>query len=71
MSLAAYFNLWKLGLATGVDAPSEYPGWPEVGIAIIGDFSGIQNFVLRPVPGVGQSHGDCGADPFGSVHTPR
>ena len=27
------------------------PGWPAKGIAIEGDFSGIQRFVFRPVPG--------------------
>jgi CRISPR-associated protein Csm1 len=27
------------------------PPWPSAGIAIEGDFSGIQRFVLRPVPG--------------------
>ena len=27
------------------------PAWPAKGIAIEGDFSGIQRFVLRPVPG--------------------
>jgi CRISPR-associated protein Csm1 len=27
------------------------PTWPTTGIAIEGDFSGIQRFVLRPVPG--------------------
>lgn len=27
------------------------PEWPLKGIAIEGDFSGIQRFVLRPVPG--------------------
>jgi len=29
------------------------PEWPQAGIAIEGDFSGIQRFVLRPVPGAG------------------
>ncbi len=27
------------------------PGWPTSGLAILGDFSGIQKYVLRPVPG--------------------
>src|SRR5581483_6469036 len=27
------------------------PEWPREGVAIEGDFSGIQRFVLRPVPG--------------------
>lgn len=27
------------------------PTWPESGIAIAGDFKGIQSFVLKPVPG--------------------
>ena len=29
------------------------PEWPTRGVAIEGDFSGIQRFVLRPVPGAG------------------
>src|SRR5579871_2052126 len=29
------------------------PEWPSRGVAIEGDFSGIQRFVLRPVPGAG------------------
>ena len=33
--------------------PTDFPGWPERGIALIGDFSGIQSFVFRPVPGAG------------------
>jgi len=37
-------------------APAERAGapqWPSAGLAIEGDFSGIQRFVLRPVPGAG------------------
>jgi len=30
-----------------------FPDWPEKGFAIEGDFSGIQRFVMRPVPGAG------------------
>lgn len=29
----------------------QIPSWPPKGVAIEGDFSGIQRFVLRPVPG--------------------
>lgn len=32
-------------------ANKQIPAWPLNGIAIEGDFSGIQHFVLRPVPG--------------------
>ena len=28
-----------------------FPDWPNHGIAIEGDFAGIQNYVLKPVPG--------------------
>ena len=30
-----------------------FPGWPRSGVALVGDFAGIQNFVYRPVPGSG------------------
>lgn len=38
---------------TGDGEPSSVRAaqWPECGVAIEGDFSGIQRFVLRPVPG--------------------
>jgi len=34
-----------------VAGDEQIPAWPVNGIAIEGDFSGIQRFVLRPVPG--------------------
>jgi CRISPR-associated protein Csm1 len=37
------------GTATAVEATA--PEWPQRGFAIEGDFSGIQKFVFRPVPG--------------------
>jgi CRISPR-associated protein Csm1 len=46
MSLA----LWCTGSGA---AGGKIPEWPSAGIAIEGDFSGIQRFVLRPVPGAG------------------
>jgi hypothetical protein len=39
------------GQATAAQANA--PEWPQAGFAIEGDFSGIQKFVLRPVPGAG------------------
>jgi len=53
LSLEEYRDLWQNGLRPGEVTPLGYPGWPEVGIAIVGDFAGIQSFVLRPVPGAG------------------
>lgn len=44
-----YRNIWIGG--QGASPPAEYPGWPQSGVAFVGDFSGIQSFVLRPVPG--------------------
>lgn len=41
-------NLW---LGADVDDEPISPEWPKEGVAIEGDFSGIQRFVLRPVPG--------------------
>lgn len=52
-SLNKYRDLWQKGLMPGQGAPEDYPGWPQSGIAIVGDFAGIQSFVLRPVPGAG------------------
>jgi len=50
--IATYYKLWKQGGKS--EAPIEgYAGWPDKGVAILGDFSGIQNFVYRPAPGVG------------------
>jgi CRISPR/Cas system-associated protein Cas10 (large subunit of type III CRISPR-Cas system) len=45
-----------LSAAAGESASSaatggEIPEWPLKGLAIEGDFSGIQRFVLRPIPG--------------------
>jgi CRISPR-associated protein Csm1 len=39
------------GIATAEQVGA--PDWPQAGFAIEGDFSGIQRFVLRPVPGAG------------------
>jgi len=39
------------GLAASAQAGG--PEWPQAGFAIEGDFSGIQRFVMRPVPGAG------------------
>ncbi len=46
--LAEYRQIWK-----GERSPVEkaYPGWFDSGFALLGDFSAIQSFVLRPVPG--------------------
>jgi len=51
--IATYQNLWKQGGKARISLIEEYPGWPDKGIAILGDFSGIQNFVYRPTPGAG------------------
>ncbi len=45
-----YYKWWKQG-ANPALATQSFPGWPGKGIAVLGDFSGIQNFVYRPVPG--------------------
>src|SRR5579875_1482695 len=37
--------------ATSGPPHDRIPAWPTKGVAIEGDFSGIQRFVLRPVPG--------------------
>jgi len=48
------FDLLRQVWAGGaVSAELGVPDWPKVGVAIEGDFSGIQRFVLRPVPGAG------------------
>lgn len=49
--LEHYRDLWRS--ASGAIPPRDFPGWPDRGIAILGDFAGIQNFVLRPSPGAG------------------
>jgi hypothetical protein len=50
--LLTYYQMWRQG-NEGISVPEAYPGWPESGIALLGDFSGIQSFVFRPVPGTG------------------
>lgn len=50
--IASYRHLWKQTTADVV-TPADYPGWPDSGFAVLGDFSGIQSFVFRPVPGAG------------------
>ncbi|MBV8847201.1 MAG: hypothetical protein JO307_30695 [Bryobacterales bacterium] len=49
-NLDAALAAWSGSAAVG---PGRSPDWPRTGIAIEGDFSGIQQFVLRPVPGAG------------------
>lgn len=46
------FDIWENG-ATDTRSVTGFPEWPDPGGAVVGDFSGIQNFVYRPVPGVG------------------
>lgn len=53
VEVAAYRLLWKQPIGEGAVLPPDYPGWPESGFAVLGDFSGIQDFVFRPVPGAG------------------
>ena len=53
LSLVEFCRIWQNGLRPGEAAPKDYPGWPQSGIAVVGDFVGIQSFVLRPVPGAG------------------
>jgi hypothetical protein len=57
LDLESYRGLWKQGAKPGQKLPPEYPGWPDAGFALLGDFSGIQTFVLRPVPGADQADG--------------
>ena len=45
-----YHEIWRRGLTNG---PDVCPGWPQSGVALVGDFAGIQTFVYRPVPGSG------------------
>ncbi|MGD0128086.1 MAG: hypothetical protein ABSF46_22215 [Terriglobia bacterium] len=52
-SLQVYREFWEKGEDASPQLPSDYPGWPESGVALLGDFAGIQSFVLRPVPGAG------------------
>jgi CRISPR-associated protein Csm1 len=48
--LKKLIGLWQGGRP---ESPSSYPSWIAEGLVLIGDFSGIQNFVFRPVPGAG------------------
>jgi CRISPR-associated protein Csm1 len=50
---AIYRELWKQPAEGAASVSPDFPGWPESGVAVMGDFSGIQNFVFRPVPGAG------------------
>jgi CRISPR-associated protein Cas10/Csm1 subtype III-A len=50
---AVYRELWKQPSQAHAEVFLGYPGWPSAGFAVMGDFSGIQNFVFRPVPGAG------------------
>ncbi len=50
--LETYYRIWK-NEDDGAPPPKDYPTWPASGIAILGDFSGIQTFVFRPIPGAG------------------
>jgi CRISPR-associated protein Csm1 len=52
LDLVKFFELWKKGPQGDLNVPG-YRGWPETGIAWIGDFSGIQYFVFRPLHGTG------------------
>ena len=47
-----YRQLWKQN-GEPAATTSEYPGWHETGLAVMGDFSGIQTFLFKPVPGAG------------------
>ena len=51
--LETYSREWQGEGRPSGEFPPDYPGWPDRGIALLGDFSGIQNFVFRPVPGAG------------------
>jgi len=53
MELSTYFAVWQDGQKPREGIAGDFAGWHVSGIAIAGDFSGIQNFVFRPVPGVG------------------
>jgi len=53
LDLGTYHRIWKQEEVPPSRLPSSYPGWPAAGFALIGDFSGIQNFVFRPIPGAG------------------
>jgi CRISPR-associated protein Csm1 len=51
--LITYRTMWKSSPQDRIGLPPDYPGWPDSGLAVMGDFSGIQTFVFRPVPGAG------------------
>ena len=51
--IRTYRKLWKEGGRPDIQQTDGYSGWPNKGLAIVGDFSGIQNFVYRPAPGAG------------------
>ncbi len=50
--LETYYRIWT-GEGKGPLSSAGYPQWPVEGIALVGDFSGIQTFVFRPIPGAG------------------
>jgi CRISPR-associated protein Csm1 len=50
---SAYRELWKQAPESNRVCPPDYPGWLDSGLAVMGDFAGIQNYVFRPVPGAG------------------
>lgn len=47
----SYRDLWNS--INNARPPQDFPGWPDKGVAVLGDFAGIQHFVLRPSPGAG------------------
>lgn len=47
------FEIARAAWVGKLAADGGIPAWPPAGVAIEGDFSGIQRFVLRPVPGAG------------------
>lgn len=49
----SYRIAWHEGKKTSTRPLEMQVEWPEKGIALLGDLSGIQNFVYRPTPGVG------------------
>jgi len=51
LPMSDYALLRRAWAGTATAAEATAPEWPHRGFAIEGDFSGIQRFVLRPVPG--------------------
>jgi len=49
--LETYLDIWRQGRGPGLS--TVFPGWPQSGVALAGDFAGIQTFVFRPIPGAG------------------